>query len=400
MTAMPSLEKPLNILYVDDFLPDSTLGQGQPRSELLLSTMRKAGCKVTMCATNQGKIPPLQDFNDRHPGVTIIDCTDRGGLGSVLAKHVEPVDAILISRPTNMASFSSIRKTLPPALRNSKVLYDAEALYAMREIRQLQVRQGLQLTAEETDYILSKELQYLTQADAVVCVSESEAAIFRRHGTPTVHIVSYGTEQLHEVPTYENRTGFLMVGPVLGSETPNGDGLAWFLDNALPILLQGMGDNPGPVSHAGAILDAVLAKRMRGKIATLGRVPELHSLMMSARVFLAPIRYSSGIPLKMIEAAASGLPAVCTTNICEQLGWVAGCDCVVADTPSDFAAACRRLYESRELWSQISEAARARVSAEFSIDHFRNQLTELFKDVLELDLDFREASSSLPNNRR
>ena len=50
-------------------------------------------------------------------------------------------------------------------------------------------------------------------------------------------------------------------------------------------------------------------------------VDDLTPLYEDARVFVAPTRYSAGISLKVIEAAARGVPIVCTPLVSRQLGW-------------------------------------------------------------------------------
>jgi hypothetical protein len=71
------------------------------------------------------------------------------------------------------------------------------------------------------------------------------------------------------------------------------------------------------------------------------------------------LRFSAGIPLKVYQAASYGLPTVLTSQLIEDLGWSAGKDALVADTPAEFAEACCELYRDRRLWHRI----RARLPA-------------------------------------
>ena len=68
-------------------------------------------------------------------------------------------------------------------------------------------------------------------------------------------------------------------------------------------------------------------------------VDDLTPLYDDARVFVAPTRYSAGISLKVIEAAARGVPIVCTPLVARQLGWISGEELLTAETPAEFACA-------------------------------------------------------------
>jgi glycosyltransferase involved in cell wall biosynthesis len=99
----------------------------------------------------------------------------------------------------------------------------------------------------------------------------------------------------------------------------------------------------------------------------LGAVPELGDLYDAARVFVAPTRFSAGVPLKVYEAASRGVPVVATELLATQLGWEPDQELVVsAAEPAAFAAAVARLYTDEALWRLVREAALARVQRECS----------------------------------
>src|SRR5207253_7021477 len=84
----------------------------------------------------------------------------------------------------------------------------------------------------------------------------------------------------------------------------------------------------------------------------LGAVEDLVPLYNRARVFIAPTRFSAGVPLKVYEAAAHGLPVVATDLLARQLGWEPGEDLLAAPAsdPDAFASACARLHDDADLW--------------------------------------------------
>jgi len=93
-----------------------------------------------------------------------------------------------------------------------------------------------------------------------------------------------------------------------------------------------------------------------------------------ARLFVAPTRFSAGIPLKICEAAAHGLPTVATSLAGRQLGWEHERELLLADDPRSFANACTQLYTDPSLWNQLRANVLKRVGADFSPNAFSDQL--------------------------
>ena len=111
-------------------------------------------------------------------------------------------------------------------------------------------------------------------------------------------------------------------------------------------------------------------------------VPDLGPLYDEARIFVAPTRYSAGIPLKLIEAAAHGVPIVCTTELVRQLGWTPGTDVLAADRPEEIAHLIATLYTDDHLWGSLRQSALDRVAAECSSAVFEARLKEVL-DVVQ-----------------
>jgi O-antigen biosynthesis protein len=68
--------------------------------------------------------------------------------------------------------------------------------------------------------------------------------------------------------------------------------------------------------------------------------PDMAQVYKSARVMVAPTRFSAGIPMKVHEAASQGVPVVMTDLLARQLGWQRD---GIAATPSDPAVMARAI---------------------------------------------------------
>jgi glycosyltransferase involved in cell wall biosynthesis len=114
----------------------------------------------------------------------------------------------------------------------------------------------------------------------------------------------------------------------------------------------------------------------------LGAVPDLAEVYNRARVFVAPTRFAAGIPLKVYDAAANGIPIVLTPLLASQLGWTHDHEALVAETPQAFADACCTLHEDEVLWERIRANAMARVAEDCSAERFDRTLTNLISDIM------------------
>jgi len=155
----------------------------------------------------------------------------------------------------------------------------------------------------------------------------------------------------------------------------------FFCREVLPALRTG-GRCSAPIVVAGAAIPDHLAAFDDSTISWHSHVDDLTPLYDDARVFVAPTRYAAGISLKIIEAAARGVPIVCTTLVAQQLGWTGGIDVLTANSPEDFASAIASLYGDQPLWWQLREAALKRVMNEYNFAEFRSALRNALRTSL------------------
>jgi glycosyltransferase involved in cell wall biosynthesis len=110
------------------------------------------------------------------------------------------------------------------------------------------------------------------------------------------------------------------------------------------------------------------------QIRVAGQVPRVDTYLRQARVFIAPTRYSSGLPTKILDAAAHGLPVVATSLLAKQLGWHAGSEIMVADSDEEIASASALLHEDEELWTRLRDGAQQRILRDHHPDAFAASL--------------------------
>ncbi len=104
----------------------------------------------------------------------------------------------------------------------------------------------------------------------------------------------------------------------------------------------------------------------REGVQVVGRVADLAEVWARVHVLLAPLRFSTGIQNKILEAMAAGVPVVTTPAAATAIEAVSGEHLLTAESEADLAAAVLRLLDEPELARRLAVAARAHVRARFS----------------------------------
>lgn len=160
---------------------------------------------------------------------------------------------------------------------------------------------------------------------------------------------------------------------------PNREGILWFVDHvwerirttlpAARLLIAGEGTEGLGISS-------------RPGVEVLGFVGDLEPVYRAARLVICPIRRGSGTRIKIIEAALSGRAVVSTTIGAEGLGFGAGTEITLADTPTAFVSACVVLLTDPLRAAAMAGAARDRARALYSRERVAAELAGLCRGLL------------------
>lgn len=138
---------------------------------------------------------------------------------------------------------------------------------------------------------------------------------------------------------------------------PNVDAALWFAHNVLPLIRREapdarfwiVGQNPHPR----------LASLPAGTAVELtGWVEDVRPYIAAAAAYVVPLRIGGGTRLKILEAMAMGKAMVSTTLGCEGFEVVDGQELLIADEPSEFAAAVLQLLRQPATRERLGRAAR------------------------------------------
>lgn len=372
------------ILFIEDRVPHAFLGSGYPRAQNILKSLVDLGYFVTFYPLTFPKEAWQSVYQDIPKQVEVIIDSGVAGLESFLQERAHYFQAILVSRPHNAEYLEPILTNYPDWFTDTKIIYDAEAIYALREAEQVRVT-GKEISQQEIQTQLQQELNLAKKADAVIAVSELEKQHFIEQGisSPT-YTLGHTLQAMPTETSFEKREGILFVGAIHDEYSPNADSMFWFVEQILPRIRSRLASHL-KFTIAGFSDCQKIFDLQDNATQVLGKVEELKPLYEHAKIFVAPTRFAAGIPRKVHEAAAQGIPVVTTSLIAKQLGWQSGSELLVADAPENFAGECTRLYQDPVLWNQLRENALQRVKNDCSPENFRNQIKDIMQNTIAVN---------------
>lgn len=348
------------VLILDDAVPLLTAGAGLPRARLILQAL--AGHAVTHYPLWQAEADWREVYRAVPASTEVILGLGFAGLEDFLAARRGVYQVLLVSRPPNQRRLRALRARRPDLFEGMRLIYDAEAIFAERDIARAACL-GQPIPPDQAAAMVADELALAEGCDRVLTVSERDAAQFRAAGQAEVAVLCHAAIPRRAVPGGAKRQGLLFVG-ALDPGSPNEDSLLWFAEAILPRV-------PGvTLTVVGTCRSAKVAALAGERLRIVGPQTELAPFYDAARLFIAPTRFAAGVPAKVIEAAAQGVPVVATPLLADQLTWQAGVEIAIGASDTAFASALQHLLIDDDAWGRQQAAAWARVASDYAPDQF------------------------------
>lgn len=271
------------------------------------------------------------------------------------------------------------------SLRNTPVLFDmddVEHLSLMRRLAKAPAWPGERLALMHIPSTMWAERKALKNAAVTFVCSESDREYLRRLFRSQRVTVLHNSVQLpaHEI---SRRTTSSQVVLFVGaySYAPNATAAARLIDAIWPRIkaeipqarLRIVGKQPEliPGFH-----------RSHESVEFTGFLPDVADAYKDADVVCCPILSGGGTRIKLIEAAAFGVPMVSTTLGAEGLGFRPGVDIVLADSDAAMALACVRLLRDRAEASRLAQHAAERARTLYDREAIAEQLRSIVRSHL------------------
>lgn len=258
--------------------------------------------------------------------------------------------------------FLSLVETLPKEVLKVFVHHE------IRYVRNDRMLSDFQLTADENmlrETIKITELSDLNKYDRVVTLTQNDKEVLEKSGVNKPIYVSPAAVD-SEVRQYAGWNGRIAFLGGYG-HAPNNEGVDWFIRDVLPEL-QSMTSRRLILDIVGKGWPVEYEKtNPQNEIKLRGFVECLPDAVCGT-IMIVPILSGSGMRMKILEAAALGVPFITTTVGVEGLKFKDKESCIIADTSEDFAKGLALLMEDELLRQQLTQNASKVFEENYSVE--------------------------------
>ena len=204
------------------------------------------------------------------------------------------------------------------------------------------------------------EQSLVARAAGISCVSEREASLLARL-VPTVPLIVVPNGVDLDRYTFRAEPASEEIVFYVGDLTwpPHAEGMAWFRREVWPRLERTRPNSRVEIVGRGA------AAGEEGRFTFFGEGGDTRPHWQRAAIAVVPLLAAAGTRLKILEAAACGVPVVSTSVGAEGLEFADGSEIRIADGPGDFAAAVSELLGDSAARRRQALAARRKVEERY-----------------------------------
>ena len=260
---------------------------------------------------------------------------------------------------------------IPEFFKGRIVLHQHNAEYIMWE-RFAGVEKNIfrkLLVTLEAKRIREYEASIVNRSHAVLAAPNDIKALAsigipRERFIETLHL---GDEELLKLPDIDFKNTELRI-LFIGSLDweANSDGVYWFLRDVWPRLISKHLDLQFSIIGRNPSEKLIReAQKYRG-VEVLGFIEDLNPYYERSRVFVTPLRFGSGIKVKVINALYRGLPVSTTSVGSEGLTVEDGCEMYIADDANEMAKEISTLLTNESLWVKFRDAGRELARKEYT----------------------------------
>lgn len=357
------------VLVIDEEVPRADAQSGAMRMYAFLRQLRELQFEVTFVPFNGKRMEPY---------VTALEELGIEVLGPLqyfwdyIVAIKGQICAVWVSR---VSVLREVHQAIVRDLSGIPLVFDTVDMHHVREAREAVVK-GLSGVRDLSE---NYELKFLKVSDAVVVVSVDEAMYARNLTDRPVFVLS----NIHESGDVIQYPPKVTEGVFVGSfkHSPNEDGILWFLDNVMPLIVE---CEPRFRIHiVGESPPTSLMARRASNVIVHGWVPELTSMLRGMRLTVAPLRFGAGVKGKISQSLSLGLPVVTTSVGAEGMELKTGVNAIVCEQPHEFAAAVVRLLHDDEYWTSLSVNGIATAQRNYGLHVARSQILKIFENIGE-----------------
>lgn len=231
--------------------------------------------------------------------------------------------------------------------------------------------------------IKNYERKICNQSDVVLAAPNDIDELKLIGATETEYLETYhlGDEALLAAPPLQfdaTEEALLFVGTLTWEA--NVDGLVWFLEQGWEQLkkqfpklkLYIIGKNPDQRI-------VTLKEQLGDSVILTGFVEDLEPYFQKSRVFISPLRFGSGIKVKVMNAMYRGIPTATTSVGSEGMAIAHGEHLMVNDDMDGYVKSVATLLTDKDKWQELSTKSRQLANEKYTWD----SVLKIVKDSIE-----------------
>lgn len=290
-----------------------------------------------------------------------------------------------------------VEKCCPDALR----LLDTEDLHCLRHARHRLLKalqkQAVDETARQSvgpvtaylpelyaemsfDDMAQREIAAIYRCDLSIMISTVEITLLKKYFSVPDSILCYvpfltkPATAKNNLPSFDEREHFIAIGNF--RHEPNWDSVLYLKQVIWPLIRAQLPYAELHIYGAYPPPKAMQLHQPKHGFLMKGWAVDAHSVMRSAKICLAPLRFGAGIKGKLVDAMRNGTPSVTTTigaeSMCGDLPW----NGAVENNTEAFAMAAVKLYRDSSVWKIAQENGFAILENYFFRCDFSDQLMQ------------------------
>jgi glycosyltransferase involved in cell wall biosynthesis len=258
-------------------------------------------------------------------------------------------------------------------------LDDVQHRVRLRWFRQPPVTPGKLLHLAQVPALIASEFKAARMAKATFVCSELDRSHLRSLGFPRVSVIPNAVPSRVDLPKLATDPVLLFVGSV--GHTPNAEAATRMVTRIFPIIEAAVPN--ATLLIAGPGTDTLPCRATASsRITFLGFVDDLAGVYARSRIFVCPMQTGGGTRIKIIDAAAYGIPVVSTRMGAEGLDFVDGESIVLADTDKDFARSCIDLLKSDTRTLAVRRSAETVMRTHYEAAAIEARLKDIFAEAM------------------
>ncbi len=347
-------------LVIDAIWPEPDRDAGSLLANNQLETLKKLGYQVVFIPL----VGPRDSTKYREalvrddilcPTGELVD-----SLEDFIANYGNLLTLIVLSRvDCGGRYYEQIRQHAPQA----KIVYNPIDLHGVRELRAGELI-GDHKSMQHARALLERELYLARNTEATLVVSTTERQLLQnRLPDVSVYTSPVATHQERRVPSYEERNHIIgFIGNC--GHLPNVDAVEVLVHEIWPPL---SAREPGlRLQIVGQSLPQTICDTLPYGVEYVGHVDDIEAWLATIKATVAPLRFGAGAKGKIVTSLSNGVPCVASEIGVEGMGLIPDQEVVIAHKIDDFVDRLSALVNDRTAWECLSQAALARMRADYN----------------------------------